>query len=174
MEKKLIEVAKELNIGKESIVDYLTAKGFEIENRPIAKVSDVMYDALVKNFQESLSEKKKAEQLNAPVRQAPAPVSTIKKEASLPPLKQGASLLFPVIEKKPPQPIILVQPTVSNRATTTPVAPTISNPPSNGSTESSKEPSVKDPEIIVKTGELEITESNRPQFKVVGKIELTP
>lgn len=63
MERQLIKVAKELNIGMGTIVEYLTDKGFDVENKPNAKLSDGMYDALMKKFSDSKAEKQKADQI---------------------------------------------------------------------------------------------------------------
>jgi len=60
---RLIKLAKELNVGTSTIVDYLTANGYEIENKPTAKVSDEMYNELVREFGDSIAEKEKADQL---------------------------------------------------------------------------------------------------------------
>jgi len=43
MAKRLVKVAKELNVGTSTIVEYLVNNGFEIDNKPTAKVSDEMY-----------------------------------------------------------------------------------------------------------------------------------
>lgn len=50
MDRNLIQVTKELNISFTRIVAFLTNKGFSIENKPIAKVSDEMYELLAKEF----------------------------------------------------------------------------------------------------------------------------
>ncbi len=60
---RLVKIAKELNVGTTTIVDHLLANGFEIENKPTAKISDDMYDVLVKEFQNSIAVKEKADQL---------------------------------------------------------------------------------------------------------------
>ena len=44
MAKRLIKIAKELNVGTSTIVDFLNENGFEIDNKPTSKVSDDMYD----------------------------------------------------------------------------------------------------------------------------------
>jgi translation initiation factor IF-2 len=70
MEKRLIKIAKELNVGTSTIVDHLTKAGFDIENKPTAKVSDEMYGELLKEFQKSIAIKEKADSLvigNRPV-----------------------------------------------------------------------------------------------------------
>ena len=63
MERQLIKVAKELNVGMETVVKFLTEKGFDVENKPIAKISDDMYGTLVKKFSDSMAEKQKADQI---------------------------------------------------------------------------------------------------------------
>src|SRR5690625_2762779 len=63
MSKRLVKVAKELNVGTGSIVDFLAKKGFEIDNRPTARVSEEMYNLLVQEFQSSMALKEQADQL---------------------------------------------------------------------------------------------------------------
>ncbi len=63
MTKRLIKIAKELNVGTSTIVDFLKEKGYEIENKPTSKVSDEMYAELLKEFQNSMVVKEKADQL---------------------------------------------------------------------------------------------------------------
>ena len=63
MSKRLVKVAKELNVGTTTIVEHLQKSGFEIENRPTSKVSDEMYDALIQEFSNSIAIKEKADSL---------------------------------------------------------------------------------------------------------------
>nr|MBS0038025.1 translation initiation factor IF-2 N-terminal domain-containing protein [Saprospiraceae bacterium] len=63
MVKRLVAVAKELNVGTGTIVEHLTQNGFEIQNKPNAKLSPEMYDELLREFQSSISVKEKADQL---------------------------------------------------------------------------------------------------------------
>jgi len=63
MAKRLIKIAKELNVGVSTIVDFLNDNGFEIENKPTAKVSDDMEDALTKEFQKSIAIKERADKM---------------------------------------------------------------------------------------------------------------
>lgn len=48
---RLSKVAKEFNIGTNTIVDFLSKKGFSVENNPNAKISGDAYTLLVKEFQ---------------------------------------------------------------------------------------------------------------------------
>ncbi len=61
--KRLVKVAKELNVGTSTIIDFLTQAGYEIEDKPTSKVSDEMYEVLLKEFQGSVEIKERAEQL---------------------------------------------------------------------------------------------------------------
>ncbi|MEL6941609.1 MAG: translation initiation factor IF-2 N-terminal domain-containing protein, partial [Bacteroidota bacterium] len=63
MAKRLIKIAKELNVGVSTIVDFLNDNGFEIDNKPTAKVSDEMQDALTKEFQKSIAIKERADKM---------------------------------------------------------------------------------------------------------------
>ena len=63
MNKRLVKVAKELNVGLSTIVDYLHTCGFEIDRKPTAKVTDEMYDVLVKEFNKSIAIKEQADRL---------------------------------------------------------------------------------------------------------------
>jgi translation initiation factor IF-2 len=93
MERQLIKVAKELNVGMETLVRFLTEKGFEVENKPIAKISDDMYGTLVKKFSDSMAEKQKADQIvigNRPMPRTPSsPLSP------LPPVERKPISIFP-------------------------------------------------------------------------------
>lgn len=63
MAKRLIKIAKELNVGTTTIVEHLTNNGFEIENKPTANITDEMYNELLKEFQKSIAIKEKADSL---------------------------------------------------------------------------------------------------------------
>ncbi|MCB0664410.1 MAG: translation initiation factor IF-2 [Saprospiraceae bacterium] len=63
MARRLVKIAKELNVGTGSLVDHLLKNGFEIENKPTAQVSDEMYEVLVREFQNSMAVKEQADQL---------------------------------------------------------------------------------------------------------------
>ncbi len=57
----LIKVAKEFNVGLHTIVEHLQKKGFSIDEKPTAKVTDEMYSELLKEFQSSILEKEQAD-----------------------------------------------------------------------------------------------------------------
>lgn len=61
--KKLFTIAKELNVATSTIVEFLNHSGFEVENKPIAKISDEMHELLLKEFSSAIDEKEKADEL---------------------------------------------------------------------------------------------------------------
>lgn len=61
--KVLVKVAAELNVGKDTIVEYLSDKGFEIYNKPNQIVTEEMYDELVRKFGKDKATKVKADAL---------------------------------------------------------------------------------------------------------------
>lgn len=97
--KRLVKVAKELNVGLSTIVDHLTGKGFEIESKPTAKVTDEMYEELLNEFKGSLEIKKSADQIVIGTRP-----SSSKKEESAPAPKVEPKATVAKVEKAPPPP----------------------------------------------------------------------
>lgn len=59
---KLFKIASQINVGKETIVEFLQAKGFSIENKATATLTDAMVDLVMGNFQKeaSAAEKQRA------------------------------------------------------------------------------------------------------------------
>jgi translation initiation factor IF-2 len=164
MAERLVKIAKELNVGLATIVDFLASKGHVIENKPTSMVSDEMHDALLKEFRSSMAEKEKADQIvigsrpglkddnkpHAEEKPAPKPLFTIPK-LDLDKPAPVASVPAPEVEK-PKTPEVEVKEVKEAEA---PV-------------ESVKE-AVKEP-----TEETEIftTKTELPKLKVLGKIDL--
>ncbi|KAA5533452.1 translation initiation factor IF-2 [Taibaiella lutea] len=64
---RLLAAAKEFNIGKETLVDFLKGKGFEIDaSKPTAKLTEEMYSALQNQFAQAKDAKKKSESIALP------------------------------------------------------------------------------------------------------------
>jgi translation initiation factor IF-2 len=49
---RLSKAAKEFNIGRDTIVDFLSEKGFSVDKNPNTKLTPEMYDLLLEEFQE--------------------------------------------------------------------------------------------------------------------------
>lgn len=64
---RLLAAAKEFNIGKETLVEFLKGKGFEIDaSKPTAKLSEPMYEALQGEFASDKAVKRKSESIALP------------------------------------------------------------------------------------------------------------
>ena len=63
MSQRLVKIAKELNVGTTTIVEYLNTHGFEIEDKPSAKITEEMHDHLLREFQKDRVIKEQADQL---------------------------------------------------------------------------------------------------------------
>ncbi|MBK8041358.1 MAG: hypothetical protein IPK21_01090 [Haliscomenobacter sp.] len=68
MTKSLVKIAKELNVGTTTIVEFLNNSGFDIDNKPNAKITDEMYARLLKEFQRSIDDKEASKHVNIGVR----------------------------------------------------------------------------------------------------------
>lgn len=64
----MLAAAKEFNIGKETLIDFLTNKGFDMDGfgSPNARLNAVMYSALQSEFQQDKANKKKSDQIALP------------------------------------------------------------------------------------------------------------
>lgn len=143
MAERLVKIAKELNVGLGTIVDFLASKGHIIENKPTSQVSDEMHSVLLKEFSTSMAVKEKADQIvigtrpntkddhkhHAEEKPAPKPLFTIPKLADL------------------DKPVVVPEPEP------TPVVP---------------EPVVE----VKKEEEIFSVKAEAPRLKVLGKIEL--
>ena len=60
---RLSKAAKEFNIGISTVVDFLLKKGHAVENNPNTKISDTMYELLLKEFQSEKNVKEEAKKI---------------------------------------------------------------------------------------------------------------
>ncbi len=109
MAKRLVKIAKELNVGTATIVEHLVNSGFEIENKPTAKVSEEMYSELLKEFSKSIAIKEQADQLvigNRPTTKkegsSTPPTTIVESPESIPEKKEAPKKEEPV-QKEPPK-----------------------------------------------------------------------
>ena len=144
---RLVKVAKELNVGTNTIVDYLNDSGYEVANKPTSKISDEMYDALLKEFQASANVKEAADKLI---------IGNRTKEEEEVPVKKEVTFTKPTPPPPPPTPEPVVEEPVAKVETPEPVV----------------EQELKEP--TPKKGEETISHRNEVGPKVIGKIDLTP
>ena len=158
MVKKLLAVAKELNVGTSTIVDHLTGKGFDIVNKPNAKIEPEMYDELLKEFQSSISIKEKADKLligNRPGAEAQKPKEKLTLAERLARLKGGADK--PKEEEEPAQ----------DTESKTPEAE--EQPVEKEEPKAEKEVVEEKPK---EEKEVKEEEDTKPGLKVIGKVDL--
>ncbi len=101
---RLLAAAKEFNIGKETLVEYLTGKGFEINaSNPNTKLTEQMYDALQAEFAQDKAAKRKSDEIALPKgslldgKKPKDEAPVVKKAEEVPAAKAAA----PVKEKAP-------------------------------------------------------------------------
>jgi hypothetical protein len=63
MAKRLIKVAKDLNVRISTLVEYLQKEGFEVENSPRTKITDEVYEVLLRGFEKQIAIKSQQDQL---------------------------------------------------------------------------------------------------------------
>lgn len=64
---RLLAAAKEFNIGKDTLLEFLTGKGFEINaSNPNTKITEEMYDALQAEFAQDKLAKRKSDEIALP------------------------------------------------------------------------------------------------------------
>jgi len=102
--KQLIQVVRELSVGMDTIYDHLVAKGFELEKKPNAKLTDDMYDAVLVEFQSDLAIKNKAEQMSLGPK--PMPKKEEKVEPIVVPVREVVNIPPPEPVVKAPEPVI--------------------------------------------------------------------
>ncbi|MCU0345716.1 MAG: translation initiation factor IF-2 [Saprospiraceae bacterium] len=95
MSKRLVKIAQELNVGTQTIVDFLAGKGFQLDNKPTSMVTEDMESLLLKEYQKDMAEKVKADAMTIGVRP-----SLIKKDPLPPLIKREAPA--PIIPPAPP------------------------------------------------------------------------
>lgn len=105
MAKRLVKIAKELNVGTSTIVEFLAANGHEVENKPTSKISDEMTDLLIKEFSGSMAVKQEADNLVIGSRAQEKEVVAPPPPPPPPPPTPEPPAPEPVVEKAPePEP----------------------------------------------------------------------
>ncbi len=61
--KRLSQVARKLNVGRDTIIEFLASKDIKIDRNPNAKITGENYSLLAKEFAESLHDKEEAESI---------------------------------------------------------------------------------------------------------------
>ena len=184
---RLHKIAKELNIGTATITEFLGKKGFVIENKPTAKISDDMYSLLLKEYQGDKSIKEEANQISiGKIRREEVAVEEVHK-----PLKTNPSrdeepeeiliknvAVAPAVKPNPQPPVPPVSIPVAPPAKPVETAPQPKPPVSAPVVEAPKPPVIKKeepvslPEPIAETKPL--SPPVAPKLQEPEKIEVKP
>lgn len=64
---RLLAAAKEFNIGRDTLIDFLKSKGFEVDDfKPTSRITEEMYESLQDEFQQDRANKRKSDQIDLP------------------------------------------------------------------------------------------------------------
>lgn len=177
--------AKEFNIGKDTLVDFLVGKGFDKDElKPTSKLTEDMYRALQAEFQSDKVAKLKAIQIDLPKGAAAEPKKKrdeeeihFRKEEKKPAKKEEPAPA-PVVEETPaPEPEVVQEaPEAPSQPEPEPVAPEIITPePVKEEAEVVKleAPEIEGPKILDKIDLSAIDSSTRPKkaAKKAKKVE---
>lgn len=179
---RLLAAAKEFNIGKETLIEFLTGKGFEINaSNPNTKITEEMYDALQAEFAQDKLAKRKSEEIALP-KGSLVEKKSKEDEIILPSARKAD--VAPAVEKKKEEPkeVTPSKETPQQQMPATPVQekkaePPIAEPPVAAATESVKpEPKAeKDADSATEDTEGGHIEKKVPKLEgphVLGKINL--
>ncbi len=181
---RLMAAAKEFNIGKDTLVDFLVGKGFSKDDlKPTAKLTDEMYRALQAGFQGDKAAKIKSEQIDLPKAAAAdarrrrdeeeisfrkeekprtGPAKLVKKEEAQPSVVVEEAPAPPQVQPSPeppvqPEPEVVPEPEV--------IAPPVTEPEESQAPEHVRvdSPELESPKIIDKIDLSTIDSSTRPK-----------
>ena len=131
---RLMAAAKEFNIGKDTLIDFLAVKGFNKDDlKPTAKLTEDMYRSLLSEFSSDKAAKAKSDQIEIPkggmtdlkkkkeeeeisfkkevkkiVKEEPRVVEEVKV------VEPEPVVVEPVIEEKAPEEIKVIEPEITN------------------------------------------------------------
>jgi translation initiation factor IF-2 len=107
---RLMQAAKEFNVGRDTLIEFLVAKGFNDDDlKPNSKLTEPMYRALQAEFQQDKAARQKAQQVDLPKGANAADAKkkrdeediSIKKKEQIVAIPQPAAVVEPVVEKQP-------------------------------------------------------------------------
>jgi translation initiation factor IF-2 len=153
---RLMAAAKEFNVGKDTLVDFLVGKGFSKDDlKPTSKLTEDMYRSLQQEFQGDKVAKIKSDQIDLPKGSLEAKK---KKEEEPQPVKKE----FPVVKKAPVKeepPVVAEVPVVI----APPPQPIIEETPAEAEITKIEAPELEGPKVIDKIDLSAIDSSTRPK-----------
>lgn len=169
---RVMAAAKEFNIGRDTLLDFLKSKGFETDELGTnGRISEEMYSSLQKEFQPDKLARKKAEALDLP-KVTPVETKRRRDEQDISIVKKEA----PKVEEKPVEPAQVVE--APQEPTPEPVAePEVKDEtpaePEVVAASEQEEPQAPGEENEEETGHVAIDAPEISGPKVVDKIDLS-
>ncbi|WP_323755774.1 translation initiation factor IF-2 [Roseivirga sp.] len=190
------QVARKLNVGSSTIVDFLSSKGFDVDSSPNAKITGEQYSMLAKEFAASASEKEEASHLTIgnkhteekPVSKpeptpsvAPKKVEETESEEKEVLIKNVSSEKLVKKEEPKPEPVVEAPKEVKEEPKAEKEAPKpapVKEEESPSKEVATPAPAAKEeaPKVEKKVEEpkKEVKDNKPHTFKVLGKIDLEP
>ncbi|MEO1099561.1 MAG: translation initiation factor IF-2, partial [Bacteroidota bacterium] len=114
---RLSQVARKLNVGLSTIVDFLAEKGFEVDSSPNSKVTGEQFSMLSREFAASAHEKEEASGLTIGTKMDTEPEVKPAEPVVKPRKEEEESILIKnlSVEKKEPQPEEVKEPEPEKR-----------------------------------------------------------
>src|SRR5579863_8642374 len=154
---RLMAAAKEFNVGKDTLVDFLVSKGFSKDDlKRTSKLTEEMYRSLQQEFQGDKVAKIKSDQIDLPKGSIEAKK---KKEDEPQPVKKE----IPVVKKAPVKeepPVVVEEPVV---VAPPPPPPVIEEAPAEPEVVKIEAPELEGPKVIDKIDLSAIDSSTRPK-----------
>ena len=171
---RLMAAAKEFNIGKDTLVDFLIGKGFNRDDlKPTSKLTEDMYRSLQQEFNSDKAAKIKSDQIDLP-KGAVAENKKKKDEEEIVFKKEGAKKVAPAVVAAPPvveekpveEPVVVAPPpVVEEKPVVVEVQPEIVKV---------EAPEIEGPKILDKIDLSTIDSSTRPKKTLKKKTDIAP
>jgi len=164
---RLMAAAKEFNIGKDTLIDFLANKGFNKDDlKPTAKLTDGMYRALQAEFSSDKLAKAKSDQIEIP-KGGMSDLKKKKEEEDISIRKELKKIVKeePKVEEVKPvePPVVVEQPPVVVVAEVPKVEEVVVQPQPEPEVTKVEAPEVEGPKIITKIDLDKIDSSTRPK-----------
>ena len=167
---RLSQVARKLNVGRSTIIEFLSDKGFEVDSSPNSKINGEQYALLAKEFASSASEKEEASHLTIGTKHTDNLVIDKGNETPPPKKEETDDVLVRNLPKEEPVAKAEPEPAPEPAPTPEPEPPKVEEAPK-------EEPKVEAPKAEEPAEEKKPAEQDPHKlqgFKVLGKIDLEP